>query len=70
MAELVALHKRYPELSLRRFADAVGVAYYRLRDFIRGEQQRRWRQQHEHALRRAVKEVALEHPLWSSVPSP
>lgn len=68
MADLVELHKRHPELSLRRFAEAVGVAYYRLRDFIRGERQRRRRQQRERALRQAVKEVALEHSTYGHRP--
>lgn len=68
MAELVALYKRYPELSLRRFAEAVGVAYYRLRDFIRSEQQRRKRQQREQALRQAIKKVALEYPTYGYRP--
>ena len=68
MAELANLYRHYPELSLRRFAEAVGVAYYRLRDFIRGEQQRRKRQQREQALRQAVKEAALEHPTYGHRP--
>lgn len=68
MAELVALHRRYPEMSLRRFAEAVGVAYYRLRDFVRSEQQRRRRQQREQSLRQAVKEAALEHPTYGHRP--
>lgn len=68
MAELVALHKRYPELSLRRFAETVGVAYYRLRDFIRSERQRHKRQQYEQTLRRAIKEAALEHPTYGYRP--
>lgn len=53
---------------MRRFAEAVGVAYYRLRDFIRTEQQRRQRQRCEHALRQAVKKVALEHPTYGHRP--
>lgn len=68
MVDLVELHKRHPELSLRRFAEAAGVAYYRLRDFIRGERQRRQRQQREQALRQAVKEAALEHPTYGHRP--
>lgn len=68
MAELVELHKTHPELSLRRFAAAVGVAYYRLRDFIRGERQRHQRQQREQALRQAVKAAALEHPTYGHRP--
>lgn len=66
--ELVDLYRHYPELSLRRFAEAVGVAYYRLRDFLRSEQQRRRRAQHEQALRRAVRAVALAHPTYGHRP--
>lgn len=68
MAELVELHEAHPELSLRRFAGVVGVAYYRLRDFIRSERQRRQRQQREQVLRRAVKAAALEHPTYGHRP--
>lgn len=68
MAELAALHKRYPELSLRRFAEAVGIAYYRLRDFICSERQRHKRQQRERTLQQVIKEVALEHPSYGHRP--
>lgn len=68
MAELIDLHEAHPELSLRRFAGAVGVAYYRLRDFVRGERQRRQRQRRERVLRRAVKAAALEHPTYGHRP--
>ncbi len=68
MAKLADLYRHYPELSLRRFAETVGVAYYRLRDFIRTEQQRQKRQQREQALRQTVKEVALEHPTYGHRP--
>lgn len=64
MAELIELHKSYPALSLRRFADAVGVASYRLRDFVRGEQHWHQRQEREQELWGVVKAVALEHPTY------
>lgn len=68
MAALVDLYRHYPELSLRRFADAAGVAHARLRDFVRGERHRRQRSKHEQELRQQVKAVALEQPTYGHRP--
>lgn len=58
------MFKNYPEVSLRHFARLTGVAYWRLRDFIAGQANRRERQHKESVLRAAVKRVALAHPTY------
>lgn len=63
MAELVQLRQsQYLEMSLRRFATLMGIAYYRLRDFIRGEKRRQTRQKQDQELAAAAKRLALASP--------
>ncbi len=65
MEELVQLRQsRYSEISLRYFAKLVGVAYWRLRDFIKSEKQRQLRQQRQQELRAAAKRLALASPTF------
>jgi putative transposase len=49
---------------LRRFAAALNVAYWRLRDFIAGEKVRRAREHKEREVKAQVKEMALRHPSY------
>lgn len=58
------LKQDYPELSLRRFAQLAGVPYWRLRDFVRREKQRKGKQAREAELRALVKKVALANPTF------
>ena len=62
------LRRDYPELSLRRFAMLSGVPYWRLRDFVRREKQRKAKQAREAQLRAAVKKVALANPTFGYPP--
>lgn len=61
---LAELYRQFPEVSLRRFAAVLDVAYWRLRDFIAGEKVRRARERKERELKAQVKEMALRHPTY------
>ena len=61
---LAELKKYYPEVSLRVFAKLVGVAYWRLRDFIKREQARQYQARKHAHLKAQVKRVALTHPTY------
>lgn len=61
---LAELKKDYPEVSLRAFAKLVGVAYWRLRDFIKQEKARQSRARKHTRLKAQVKRVALAHPTY------
>ena len=64
MAGLVDLKKDYPDVSLRAFAKLVGVAYWRLRDFIKREKARQLRARKQAYLKAQVKRTALKHPTY------
>lgn len=49
---------------MRRFARFAGVAYYRLRDFIQQQKQRKARQRQQQELRTAVERLALASPTF------
>lgn len=59
--ELVELKKIYPSVSMRAFAKLVGVAYWKLRDFIRSQHKRQQRAKQQAHLKAQVKRVALQH---------
>lgn len=61
---LAELYRDFPEVSLRRFAKVLDVAYWRLRDFIGQEKARRLRERKERELRAQVKQMALKHPTF------
>ncbi len=61
---LADLYRQFPEVSLRRFAAALNVAYWRLRDFIAREKVRRAWERKERELKAQVKEMALRHPTY------
>ncbi len=61
---LAELYRQFPEVSLRRFAAALKVAYWRLRDFIMREKDRQARERKERELKAQVKEMALRHPTY------
>ena len=61
---MAALKKDYPEVSLRAFAKLVGVAYWRLRGFIKREKARQSRARKHARLKAQVRRVALAHPTY------
>lgn len=68
LAALAEHYRAYPQVSLKRFAAAAGVAYYRLRDFIHSEQRRQQRERRENELKQVVKQAALAFPTYGHRP--
>lgn len=64
MGELAVLYQNYPTVTLRHFARLAGVAYHRLRDFLRGEQQRKARQQKKVETQSHVLQLVEQHPTF------
>jgi putative transposase len=59
--------KRYQKrkgLSLRKFAEAVGIAYWQLRDYLKGETQRQIQSKEENTLKAQIKGLALKEPTY------
>lgn len=65
---LAELYRSYPQLSLKAFAAAAGVAYWRLRDFIHSQKLRKRREKRYAELKQAVKRVALSFPTYGYRP--
>jgi transposase InsO family protein len=61
---LAELYREFPKISLRRFAEVLDVAHWRLRDFIAQEKARVSRERKERELRAQVKRMALKHPTF------
>ena len=64
MGELAVLYQNYPDVKLRHFARLAGVAYYRLRDFLRREQQRKIQNQKAKERIQQVLGLVEKHPTF------
>lgn len=64
MGELAVLYQNYPTVTLRHFAHLAGVAYHRLRDFLRRERQRQARQQKKVEAQHQMLQLVEMHPTF------
>jgi putative transposase len=66
VAEVAGVYKRYKRkgLSLRGFAQAAGIAYWRLRDYLKRENTSKEKQKEATQLKAQIKRLALKHPTY------
>jgi hypothetical protein len=64
---VAALAKEYQKgkgMSLRAFAKAAGLAYWQLRDYLKGQQRRQAKAKADTQLKAQIKRLALKHPTY------
>jgi putative transposase len=64
VAELAKEYQKRKGMSLRAFAKAAGVAYWQLRDYFKGQQQRQDKAKTQKQLQAQIKRLALKHPTY------
>jgi transposase InsO family protein len=64
MAELAKQYQKRKGMSLRRFAQAAGIAHWQLRDYLKGQQKRHANAKTEQRLKAQIKRLALKHPTY------
>jgi putative transposase len=64
VAELAGQYQKRKGLSLRAFAKAAGVAYWQIRDYLKGSEQRQANVKTQKHLKAQVKRLALKHPTY------
>jgi putative transposase len=65
-AEIAKVYKKYQRkgMSLRAFAQAAGVAYWQVRDYLKREATSKTQAKEETKLRAQLKRLALKHPTY------
>lgn len=64
MAELAKQYQKRKGISLRAFAKAAGVAYWQLRDYLKGSHERQANAKTDKRLKAHIKRLALKHPTY------
>jgi putative transposase len=64
VAELAGQYQKRKGVSLRAFAKAAGVAYWQLRDYLKGSKQRQAKAKTNKQLKAQIKRLALKHPTY------
>jgi transposase InsO family protein len=64
VAELAGQYQKCKGISLHAFAKAAGVAYWQLRDYLKGSEQRQAKVKTENRLKAQIKPLALKHPTY------
>jgi transposase InsO family protein len=64
VAELAKEYQKRKGMSLRAFAKAADIAYWQLRDYLKGSEQRQANMKTANRLKAQIKRLALKHPTY------